>query len=301
MRLLLAVDFTTSVEDVVAAVSSRPWPSGTLAHVLTAIEYAATPSKIWRDAAGRIEPVKEALLGLADDVTGHAVERLEEAGVRAEAVIKVDDPRFVIVREADEWVADLIFIRSHTYTDITRWLLGSVAKAVLRDAPCSVEIVRVSASDARRLARTGMKILLATDGSEYSLAAALSVRERPWPPGTEAKVISVVEPWVHLLEREHGRLEKSGNGPNLAKASIREAEDIIRSSGLKTTGELMTGDPKEEITNLAKEWGAHLVVVGSHGRRKLKRLLLGSVSEAVATHAPCSVEVIRKSAGSSAS
>jgi hypothetical protein len=57
LKLLLAVDVTTSAEEVVSAVAARPWPKGTVAHVLTAIEYAAIPSKVWRDAAGEIELV----------------------------------------------------------------------------------------------------------------------------------------------------------------------------------------------------------------------------------------------------
>jgi nucleotide-binding universal stress UspA family protein len=54
-------------------------------------------------------------------------------------------------------------------------------------------------------------------------------------------------------------------------------------------------DPKERILKEADDWGANFVVVGSHGQGGLTRLLLGSVSEAVATHALCSVEVIRRS------
>jgi nucleotide-binding universal stress UspA family protein len=52
--------------------------------------------------------------------------------------------------------------------------------------------------------------------------------------------------------------------------------------------------PKELILQDADEWGADLIVCGSHGRRGLSRFLLGSVSEAIATHAKCSVEIIRQ-------
>jgi nucleotide-binding universal stress UspA family protein len=54
------------------------------------------------------------------------------------------------------------------------------------------------------------------------------------------------------------------------------------------------GEPRGVILDTAKTWGADLIVLGSHGRRGLDRLLLCSVSEAVAIHARCSVEVIRK-------
>jgi nucleotide-binding universal stress UspA family protein len=54
------------------------------------------------------------------------------------------------------------------------------------------------------------------------------------------------------------------------------------------------GEPRAVILDTAKTWGANLIVLGSHGRRGMDRFLLGSVSEAVAIHAHCSVEVIRK-------
>jgi nucleotide-binding universal stress UspA family protein len=260
---------------------------------VTVIEYAAIPSEVWRKAAGQIEPVRQAMLGRAEEVTGRMVERLKEVGITAEAVIKIDDPRFVITREAEDWPADLIFIRSHTHRDITRWLLGSVASAVLHDAPCSVEIVRTTANEAARFFQSGMRILLATDGSEHSRLAAHSVSQRPWPAGTEVKIISVINPFVRLIEVELSSPEESVKGPETPREAVEEAEQIIGSAGLKMTGETITGYPKTEIINRAKEWGADLIVVGSHGRRGLKRLLIGSISEAVATHAPCSVEVIK--------
>jgi nucleotide-binding universal stress UspA family protein len=56
---------------------------------------------------------------------------------------------------------------------------------------------------------------------------------------------------------------------------------------------VLSGNPKEVILDEAQKWGADLIVVGSHGRRGIKRFLLGSVSEAVAMNAHCSVVVVR--------
>jgi nucleotide-binding universal stress UspA family protein len=177
--------------------------------------------------------------------------------------------------------------------DLTRWLLGSVTNAVLHDAPCSVEIVRATVRDAKRFAQSGLKILFATDGSECSQAAVRSVAERPWPQGSEVKVITVIESRISLLMSERGELERGPHKRDDAQAMIAEAERSIAGAGLSVSSDLREGNPKEEIIEYARSWKADLVVVGSHGRRGLKRLLLGSVSEAVATHAPCSVEVIR--------
>jgi len=81
-----------------------------------------------------------------------------------------------------------------------------------------------------------------------------------------------------------------------AQNAVATAEEIIASSGLKTSESIsvLVDSPKQIILNEAQAWGADLIVVGSHGRRGISRFVLGSVSEAVATHAACSVEVIRK-------
>jgi nucleotide-binding universal stress UspA family protein len=60
------------------------------------------------------------------------------------------------------------------------------------------------------------------------------------------------------------------------------------------TGKTLVGHAEEIIIETAKDWGADLIVLGSHGYRAIERFLLGSVSQAVASHAPCSVEIVRK-------
>ena len=70
---------------------------------------------------------------------------------------------------------------------------------------------------------------------------------------------------------------------------------ILRDVGgeFEITTETVEGSPKRVILDEAERWDAELIVVGSHGRRGLQRFLLGSVSQAVALHAPCSVEIVR--------
>lgn len=80
--------------------------------------------------------------------------------------------------------------------------------------------------------------------------------------------------------------------------NINGAEQVLASAGLKATAAVRSGNPKELILEEAKEWNADLIVVGSHGRRGFRRFLLGSVSEAVAMKAHCSVVVLRSPASS---
>src|ERR1044072_3061425 len=145
-----------------------------------------------------------------------------------------------------------------------------------------------------------MKILLAVDGSGVSDAAVESVARRPWLPGSEVKIISVMEPFQPYMTEVWSlptdfweEMDKS------AKQQANEALDramqafTTLESNLLVTSEIIKGNPKSVIVDEAETWGADLIVLGSHGYTGLKRMFLGSVSQAVAAHAKCSVEIVR--------
>lgn len=79
-----------------------------------------------------------------------------------------------------------------------------------------------------------------------------------------------------------------------AEQVVKNTAEKLRKTGLVVETEVSNGDPRSIIVDQAEEWSADLVVVGSHGYTGLKRLLLGSVAQSVVSHAPCSVEVVRK-------
>jgi nucleotide-binding universal stress UspA family protein len=150
-----------------------------------------------------------------------------------------------------------------------------------------------------------MKILLAVDGSEYGKAAADAVAARPWPTGSVVKVLSAIEPpyypttetWV-LPESYYAQIEEAGK--EQAQNAVKDAVDALRASKVapvEIISEIKDGIAKEVIIEEAKKWAADLIVLGSHGYRGLERFLLGSVSHAVAAHAPCSVEIVRRKEG----
>ena len=144
-----------------------------------------------------------------------------------------------------------------------------------------------------------MKILLAVDNSEYSGGAAKEVAARPWPPGTAVRVLSAVEtivtPGTELWFDAGGQLERARREmTESAERLTAGVAETLRSSGLAAEAAVREGDPRSVIVNEAEEWGADLIVLGSHGYTGLKRLLLGSVAQSVAAHAHCSVEVVRQ-------
>lgn len=148
-----------------------------------------------------------------------------------------------------------------------------------------------------------MKILLAVDGSPCSDAAVEEVAMRPWPPDSEVRVVSAVEPhatitsepWIASVNyfEEVEKIERDE-----AKRSLERAETILRAgtgtAKLQLTTEILQGSARRTIIEEADKWGAELIVLGSHGYKTWERLLLGSVSQAVALHAGCSVEIVRR-------
>jgi nucleotide-binding universal stress UspA family protein len=281
MKLLIATDSAHSTEVLVGAVGVRPWPEGTTAHVLSVVADADVPEELWREESYTKNAVAREMERRGQQITPLAVARLAEVGIPAEVVVTRGDPRHLISFFARKWSSDLIFMRAHARKDYMHWMLGSVARAIVATAPCTVQIVRDSIKGRTHTLDSARRVLLATDGSEFSDEAARALAARPWPKASEFKIVSVEQPWVTIPSNVN------------AQKAVTSAEGVLASAGLKATGSVHSGNAKEVILAEAKSWDADLIVVGSHGRRGLKRFLLGSVSEAVAMNAHCSVVVVR--------
>ena len=148
-----------------------------------------------------------------------------------------------------------------------------------------------------------MRILLAIDGSGPSEAAVDEIARQHFPAGSEVRVISVVEspnfpetfPGEGVNMIMYDEIEKTGR--EWARAAVEKAAAKLRvdeeNRQLNVTTEVLSGSPKGVILEQADAFGADLIVVGSHGYGMLERFLLGSVSQAVALHARCSVLIVR--------
>ena len=145
-----------------------------------------------------------------------------------------------------------------------------------------------------------MKILIAYDGSPAADAAVGVVLKRPWPEGTQVRVVTVVE--ISLFYPMANGIEVYPPISEKIRASVREnayrcAQAVVgrlkARPGITAGYEIREGEVKRALLEAIRDWGADLVIVGSHGKGALGRLFLGSVSHALVTHSPCDVEVVR--------
>jgi nucleotide-binding universal stress UspA family protein len=281
MKILIALEPAGGNEIVLEAAASRPWPANSTFKVVSVVE----PSHLWTSS-----DVVENAARSAEEVVRSGVATLPNATAK----VLFGDPRREIPEHAARFGADFILTGAR-HSSVKR--IGGVASGILRRSGCSVEIVRP------RLYSGVLQILLATDGSESSQVAARSIAERPWPVGTIVRVLSAVElilPTGYLLFEppsiDNSALETAREqAMKHAQEAVDSAIAVLAAAGLSTSESIsvLLEPPKTIILQEAADSGADLIVVGSHGRHGIDRLLLGSTSEAVATHAECSVEVIR--------
>ncbi|HET7225263.1 MAG TPA: universal stress protein [Candidatus Eisenbacteria bacterium] len=142
-----------------------------------------------------------------------------------------------------------------------------------------------------------MKILIAVDDSPHSERAVEFVTRIRWPAGSRLMVLTVVQPVTTALAGpvETGMgLEFGQELRERHQALVTRTENVLRTCGFATEGRVVEGDPRDALLQIARDEHVDLIVVGSHGRTGLAKLMLGSVSSTAVTHAPCSVLVIKK-------
>jgi nucleotide-binding universal stress UspA family protein len=227
-------------------------------------------------APGILEKIEEKTRNLLNEIR----QRAEKEGIRSEIVIRESDmPHKLIIDEAQKRRCEIIIMGRRGRTGITRLLMGSVTARTVGHSPVNVLIVP-------RAARIEFKnIVIATDASRFSEAAQKEAIQLAHDTGANLYAIAVTRPDA-TLER------------------IKESEDALmrinsdsQKEGIKVETELVKNRPHERICEAileyAKRHHADLIVLGSHGRTGLTRLLMGSVAERVIGHAECAVLVVK--------
>jgi nucleotide-binding universal stress UspA family protein len=146
-----------------------------------------------------------------------------------------------------------------------------------------------------------MKIMIAVDGSESSQPVVEFVARMRWPAGSRTLVVSVANAAAGVVAAP---FEAAAAAAEIEAMDVREHEELVAraaraltEAGLPCETKVVLGEPGSALVQAVRDAGADLLVVGSHGRTGLTRLLLGSVSAHVVGHAPCSVLVVKRAAG----
>ncbi len=199
-----------------------------------------------------------------------------------------------IVQRAEAWNADLVVVGSHGRTGISRALLGSVAERVVRAAHCAVLVWRPS--------RGSEVVMAATDLSDPSLPAVARAAEEARLAGARLVVAHAIE--TPLAAYGAGAASLLGSFVSLPSADDQEQSRTVLVSLLRDAltrlgaeGEplVLEGGAVAAVVRAVEDQRADLLVIGTHGRAGISRLLLGSVAESLVRLADCSVLVVRKS------
>ena len=238
-------------------------------------------------------PLIDALDKQADVVVGDAEARCREAGVEAQTHVLHDFSVSGIDRVAEDNHDDLIVLGTHGRSGLPRTFLGSTTEGVLRSSRTAVLSVH---ADMAPPARLFSKILVAIDDSEPSDAAVALAARIARTTGASAVIYSSLD--------VSDVLEKAGSfgyDPVPLLDELRDSAEHVVDRAVTHGGfpmgtavpSVVKSEPAKGIIEEAVRAGADLIVMGSHGRRGLQRLFLGSVAEHVVRHSPVPVLVVR--------
>ena len=213
-------------------------------------------------------------------------------GVECEIIARhTESPFQAIIEEAEKNQADMIIMGRRGRTGLRRLLMGSVTAKVIGHSPCNVLVVP-------RLAEIKyQKILVATDGSKYSVAAASEAIGIAKRCGAELFIISVVPTeTASPFDIVHSEMQHEMIAQKEFQDGEKNVNDLLviaKQEGVNVEGHIIQGRPYEAIVENAREKGVDLIVMGSHGRTGMERLLMGSVTERVVGNADCSVLIVK--------
>ncbi len=228
--------------------------------------------------------IMESIRKPCEDALSEAKRIAKAEGALIKTVCEEGEPHERIIDLAETENCELIIMGRRGIGHLERALVGSVTARVIGYSQRDVLVVLSNADIGWQ------KVLLATDGSKYSKVATERAIDFAEEYGGELKVVSVVDVPAEFY----------GEAPDAVEDLINKArgyvEDVKRQAevaGIKAETFVREGETYKAILDLAKEQNANAIVMGSHGRTGLKRLLMGSVTEKVIGHAPCPVLIVR--------
>ena len=225
--------------------------------------------------------------------TTEEAEKLKPAFANVVTDLRIGDPGHEILASAQEHGADLIVIGARGLSAIPRFLLGSVSDWICRNARQSLLVVRPHAHEDVATAHGTIpkRVIFAVDGSETARRAAEQLAGWKWPKDTVARAVLAFQK-IRLFQPEPAFLDAERQHADEVLAQTREI--LSRGFAHVETAVLDADQIANSIVSDAERWKADLLVIGSHGKGRRERFVLGSTSLAILHHAPCSIWVEKK-------
>jgi nucleotide-binding universal stress UspA family protein len=313
MKLLIAYDGSDSADTAIDGLQRAGLPAENVEALVVSIGEVWLPPA---DEVGDDTFTSQTVPGLKE-VRERAAQVMEEAeqlaqrgskrvqqnfpGWQVSHEVRNGSPGFELLQVAREWSADLIVVGSHGHSALGRFVLGSVSQKVLTEASTSVHIGRPNPGTGK----SGERILIGVDGSPAALAAVRAVAQRNWTEGSEIRIVVADDEFrgnpIWLLIPpvreffEEVRTEERTQAEQFAIAAAKELREGLGNRNITVSSVVHAGDPKQVLVKHAEEFGADCIFTGATGfSSRLERVILGSVSSAIAARAQCSVEVVRE-------
>jgi nucleotide-binding universal stress UspA family protein len=289
-RILLAHDLSASAEQAAALIAHTAWPASTLVRVVTSpagIGRAASSFANLPEVRAHARDVRETIRAAHERLSTE----LRDAGLTVETKTIAGKPQRTIVAEADRFRADLIVVGARGQGSVAATLLGSVSRAVVENAPCSVLVARGTSVQ---------RVLLAIDDSPPAMFATEMIAR--WPAFADSRVLllAVAEPAPGYPRASLDAAGWRSAFRDTIASSADHACDVVENAighldvrGGEVDVEIRLGDVAAEVAAAAREWPADLVTIGANARPLLLRLFVGSIPRKVLDSVNASVLVAR--------
>jgi len=230
------------------------------------------------------EKVSEALRAEGEKIVAEIKKIAADEDTFIKTVLEEGTPFDTIIDTAEEGNYDLIVMGRLGRKRIEKALVGSVTARVIGNSQRDVLVFPINT-------KIGWNnIMLATDGSKYSTTATEKAVDIAKSYRGELKALSVVDVTEEFQTEAPEAVEKM---VERAREYVDDVKKKAEDSGVKAEALVREGDTYKVIIDLAKKLACEVIVMGSHGRTGVKRLLMGSVTEKVIGYSACPVLVIR--------
>lgn len=268
--------------------------------------YFAPPEVVIRHSDEAESMRARAQQAICDAVLGAAIEELPDAlATEATKIVAQHTPREGILMEAQKWGAELIVCGARGLGPVERLLLGNVSQSVAQTAPIPVFVVRPNPG---HRPDQPLRVLYAYDGSAGSTAGLRTAQQFTYAADTQVTAITVIEPMA-VTELPDWIVKRARNADTEAMAQgwerehaeeKRQASDQLKEFMAKQPAPfnkaetiVAEGQAADQILKIVKERQIDVIIVGSHGKNVLQRMLIGSTSDNLLNSAHSSVLIGR--------